>query len=376
MKHLNRRDFIRKTAGTAIGLSAGFHLAGAAGSRAAGYLASGHLSNRARTAGSKPVVSIARIPSGNVAYGVEKALDLLGGVETVARGKERIMLKPNLVGERRVFTTKPAVVRALAELMKKAGKEVCIAEGSAAAGGFNVKNGITYRTRKKEILDGMQQYVFDQLGYTELARSLGVPLVNLHSGRLTEVALAHGLVHDRISLHHSVAGTDLLCSVPMMKTHTLATVTLGMKNLIGLYPGTVYCSVRSCLHDDAAAHGSPGVAYEVIDMVNAARPGLTVIDASTAMEGDGPTDGQLVEMGLIIAGTDPVATDMVAARVMGFSPEEVPLLKTASELGMGPAGLDGIEVRGEQVGTVARPFVRPNVYRWKDIRDYWANEEI
>ena len=80
----------------------------------------------------------------------------------------------------------------------------------------------------------------------------------------------------------------------MMKTHTLATVTLGMKNLIGLYPGTVYQTVRAGVHDHAADAGSPGVAFEILDMVRANKLGLVVIDGSTAMEGNGPSDGVLV----------------------------------------------------------------------------------
>ena len=115
-----------------------------------------------------------------------------------------------------------------------------IGEGSAAADGFNFKDDITYRTRKQDILDPMQKYVFDQLGYTDLARSMDIPLVNLHSGDLVDIEIPNALAFDKITLHKSLVDVDMLCSVPMMKTHVLATVTLGMKNLIGLYPGTIY----------------------------------------------------------------------------------------------------------------------------------------
>lgn len=54
--------------------------------------------------------------------------------------------------------------------------------------------------------------------------------------------------------------------MPMMKTHTLVTVTLGMKNLIGLCPGTVYASVRAWVHNHAADAGSPGIAFEIVNM--------------------------------------------------------------------------------------------------------------
>ena len=324
----------------------------------------------------KTVVSIVKIKNDKIDYAVERAIDLLGGIKTITRGKNRIMLKPNLVAESPTYTTKPSVVQALAKLMKSAGKEVLIGEGSAAAGGFNFKDEITYRTKRQDILDPMQNYIFDQLGYTDLAQSMKIPLINLHSGDLIDVAIANGLMFDKITLHRSLTEIDMLCSVPMMKTHVLATVTLGMKNLIGLYPGTVYYSVRSWLHDRAAEKKSPGVAFETLDMVRANKIGLTVIDGSMAMEGDGPTMGSLVKMDLIIAGTNPLATDMVAANIMGFNTNEIPTLVWAIKSGMRPTDVSEIEIRGERIENVKRKFVKPNVVPWTDINGFWGVQEI
>ena len=227
----------------------------------------------------------------------------------------------------------------IVRIKDNAGKDVSIGEGSAAAGGFNATNEEIFRTKKQDILDGMQKYVFDQLGYTDLAKSNNVPLVNLHSGEIIEVPVMNGYLFDKISLHNSVAETDLLCSVPMMKTHVSATVTLSMKNLIGVYPGTVYYSVRSWLHDHAAAKGSQGVAYEIVDMNKSVKTGLVVIDASTAME-------------------------------------EVPYIALAREAGLGPASMDEIEVRGEKMEDVRRTFQRPNIYPWATVSPVWGNKEI
>ena len=79
----------------------------------------------------RPAVSVVKIRDGNVARAVEEAIDLLGGIRAVTGGRERIMLKPNLV---------------------------------AAAAGFNVRGTEIFRTRKREILDPMQSFVFKQLG--------------------------------------------------------------------------------------------------------------------------------------------------------------------------------------------------------------------
>jgi uncharacterized protein (DUF362 family) len=307
---------------------------------------------------------------------VEEAIDLLGGIKHVTKGKRSLMLKPNLVFPDPKATTKPEVVRTIAHLMQRAGMEVSIGEGSAAAPKFNLIGSDTFRTRKREILDPMQQYVFDQLGYTDLAKALRVPLVNLHSGEMADVAVPGAFVFPKVTIHRALTETDLLCSVPMMKTHQLATVTLGMKNLIGVYPGTVYQSVRGHMHDLTSEVDPTGVAAAIVDMVRANKLGLVVVDGSMAMEGNGPSMGPLVKMDVIVAGTNPLATDMVAASLMGFEPREVPTFGWANKAGMHPASLEEIEIRGEPLASARRPFARPQLYAWKNIRGYWGNKEI
>jgi uncharacterized protein (DUF362 family) len=324
----------------------------------------------------RPVVSVVRIRNDKVESAVEEAIDLLGGIPAVARGKNRVMLKPNLVSSDPNATTKPAVVKALAQLLKRAGKDVSIGEGAAAVPNFNVKGTEVFRTRKREILDPMQQYVFEQLGYAELAKSLRLPLVNLHSGEMAQVKVPRGFVYDQLTLHRSLVETDLLCSVPMMKTHTLATVTLGMKNLVGLFPGTVYQSIRGHMHDVASKVEPTGASAVVVDMVRANKLGLVVVDGSTAMEGNGPSEGSLVPMGVIVAGTNPLATDMVASSLMGFTPREIPTFAWAVKAGMTPGSLSEIEVRGEPLDKVRRPFAKPTLYAWNDIRALWGAREI
>jgi uncharacterized protein (DUF362 family) len=79
---------------------------------------------------------------------------------------------------------------------------------------------------------------------------------------------------------------------------------------------------------------------------------------------------------VIIAGTNPLATDMVAANVMGFEPHEVPTFTWANRVGMLPTSISEIEVRGETLASVRRPFVKPNVIPWTSINETWGVEEI
>lgn len=365
MKKMSRRDFLKTATvgGAALGL---------------GSMVSPLSILNAPTAWAsldKPVVSVVRIKNDNIDYAIRNAIDLLGGMKTITAGKERIMLKPNLASPTPSDVTKPGVIKSLAQLMIESGKEVCIGEGSAASSP-NLRPAIfggVCRTTDREMLNQIQQSVFDSLGYSELARSLKVPLINLHTGEMSKVSLPNGFVFKEISLHRSLADTDLLCSVPMMKTHGLATVTLGMKNLIGVYPGQVYGTVRSAVHAEASKVDSSGTASTIVDMVRANKLGLVVIDGSIAMQGQGPSiyqGGELVKMDLIIAGTNPLATDMVGAFVMGFRPNEISTFAWASKASMTPTSMEGIEVRGEKPADVTRPFKKPTVFPWASISQY------
>jgi uncharacterized protein (DUF362 family) len=373
-RHVSRREFI----GTGARLALGAVTAGAAGLYPGVRALAG--SSPPAAAGVEgahaDVVSIVRIKKGKIDAAVEEAIDLLGGVRAVTAGKQKIMLKPNLVFDDVRATTKPIVVETLARLLKSAGKEVSIGEGSGGAGGFNVVGATVFRTKRRELIEAMQRHVFEKLGYASLAKQLDLPLVNLHAGHMVTVPVPGGLAYRELQLQHSLTEIDLLCSVPMMKTHAIATVTLGMKNLVGLYAGTVYGTLRSAVHNHAADLGSPGVAYEILDMVRANKLGLVVVDGSTAMEGNGPNSGPLVAMDLIIAGTNPLATDMVASAAMGIEPHEVPTFVWANRIGMRPTGLHNIEIRGAPLESVRRRFLRPHLVRWNDIRPFWGAKEL
>jgi len=77
-----------------------------------------------------------------------------------------------------------------------------------------------------------------------------------------------------------------------------------------------------------------------------------------------------------VAGTNPLATDMVAANIMGFEPPQIPTFTWANKAGLRPAQIDEIEVRGEPVEKVARQFARPQIAPWEFVRNFWATREI
>lgn len=91
---------------------------------------------------------------------------------------------------------------------------------------------------------------------------------------------------------------------------------------------------------------------------------------------DGRKDMEIQPMNLIIAGANPLATDMVAASVMGFEPEEIPTFVWAQKAGMLPHNLDEVEVRGEKISNVRRIFKKPALVTWNEIRSSWGVQEM
>ncbi len=382
-----RREIIRYGSmfclGAMLGCTKKIHMPGEAGTKEFEIFPASYNPYLPYFSDATPVVSIVKVndkwsAAKGVEYAVTKALDLLGGVDHVTRGKERILLKPNLVSPASTDTTKPHVVEALAVLMKKAGKDVCIGEASAASM-RNVKTdvkGFVCRTKDDEILRLIQDDVFEQLGYRELSARIDVPLVNLHVGKMAKMAIPDNFVYKEIHLHEALYGTDMVCSVPMMKTHGLAGVTLALKNVgIGAYPGLVYGTVRSEVHRKASELEPSGTSSAIIDMVKANKIGLSVIDATMAMQGQGPSKmdgGKILKMNLIIASTNALAADMVGAHVMGFEANEIDTFAWALKAGMRPRSLEDIQIVGEKPVDVRRPFKKAIIAPYASMQDWYG----
>lgn len=331
----------------------------------------------------KPIVSIVRVNENwtdakAIEYAVTKAIDLIGGIDQATKGKERILLKPNLVGPVQTDTTKPQVIETLAVMMKKAGKDVCIGEASGGSK-HNAKpnlRGRVCRTNDYKTLQDIQNDVFTQLGYVDLSKKIDIPLINLHVGKMAKMGIADNFVFKDIYIHEALYNADMICSVPMLKTHSMATVTLSLKNIgIGGYPGIVYGAVKSGVHKKATEVEPTGTSTAIIDMVKANKIGLNVIDGTLAMQGQGPSTangGKTFKMNLIFAGTNALATDMVAADVMGFGANEIDTFKWAWKAGMTPHKLEDIQIVGEKPSDVRRKFERPRVIPYTMIRDWFG----
>jgi uncharacterized protein (DUF362 family)/Pyruvate/2-oxoacid:ferredoxin oxidoreductase delta subunit len=283
---------------------------------------------------------------------IRAALDLIGGIGSFLSGGRKVLLKPNLMMPKPAgfpANTHSLFIRAVAELFLEKGAEVTIGESAAGS-----QAGVSF-TKASLAKSGLE----------EIAREIGAKLVNFDLADATRLPVNNPYV-PRIPVARAVLDADLVVSLPKLKTHTFANVITGaVKNMYGTIPG----QIKADFHRLAPR---PSEFYTVVrDLYGIIRPGLTIFDAVDAMEGNGPSAGNLVSTGFIIAGADGVAADAVASELIGVPAEKVLTTKLCAKAGLGQGRLEDIEVLGEDLGrSVIRNFklpatavVNPSLYK-------------
>jgi len=258
---------------------------------------------------------------------VFKALDLVA-FETALSGWSTVLIKVNFITVRTWdtgATTDPMVVEAIIERLKNLNVTMYVVDSDATMTSANK--------------------AFETTGMREMCERRRVQFLNLrHVKDRVKIEVPHGETLTSITVPRIVTESAII-SAAKLKTHMATKVTLGMKNMFGLLPDKF-----------KAKYHAKGISKVIVDINTVVKSALTVIDGFVGMEGRGPSDGTPVKMDLILAGKDPVATDATGARVMGFDPHEISHIRTANEKGLG--NIDDIEVVGEKLETVARPFKR------------------
>jgi uncharacterized protein (DUF362 family) len=238
----------------------------------------------------------------------------------------RVVLKPNLVefDPAGVINTHPLLVAAAARVFRSLGaREVVVAEGP----GHRRDN----------------EYLLDASGLGPALADVGVPYVDLNVDAVRRVtARSRFMGMSDLWLPETVAGADLLVSMAKLKTHHWAGVTLSMKNLFGIMPGTYYGWPKNFLHQR-------GIPNSIVD-INASLPvrRLSIVDGIVGMEGNGPIQGTPRRSGLLAFGEDPVAVDATCARLMTLEPWKVQYLADAEPF-LGNIAEERIDQVGEDL---------------------------
>jgi uncharacterized protein (DUF362 family) len=242
---------------------------------------------------------------------VREALEHLGGMKRFVRPGQTVLLKPNQTvyySAEEGCTTDPLVIGALIVLAQEAGaRRVQVAESSG------------------EFLSSI--HCMRVTGMAAVAEKLGAELIDLGSDKVPNrtVAVPRGKVLHSVQLPAPLLDADVVVDVPKAKNHHIEPITGALKNWVGVVNQTW----RS--HH----HGDEQHIARFMDIMTVARPALCVVDALIAGEGDGPIANLPRWCGCILASTDPVATDVTIARLLGRDWTKLGFARAAEERSLG-----------------------------------------
>jgi uncharacterized protein (DUF362 family)/Pyruvate/2-oxoacid:ferredoxin oxidoreductase delta subunit len=262
-----------------------------------------------------------------VLKGLRKVIGLLGGIEQFVQNGNRVLLKPNLLygkAPEKAVTTHPSIVKGMIKIVREAGGVPFIGD-SPGVGGLR-------RTAEKAGIKGV-------------ADEMNCPLVEFDRPVLS--AKGVGTQFKQLEIDQAVLDVDAIINLPKWKTHGQTLLTLGVKNLFGCIPGP-----RKALWHLRAGDNHKLFAQVLVDLYQAVKPPLTVLDGIVGMEGNGPNSGRPIPLGLILSSNDALSIDQVVCDLLGISRRALPTNRVAFEQGI---GRDGIEVLGERVEDVRIP---------------------
>jgi len=243
-----------------------------------------------------------------------------------------VLLKPNLVdylpGD--AINTHPSLVLAAVECFRRCrAKSVLVAEGPG---------------HQRDT-----QLVLSQSGYEGSFRGEKIRFVDLNRDELVRTPLLAsytGMKH--LWLPRTILEADFVVSMPKMKAHHWSGVTLSMKNMFGIVPGTRYGWPKNILH-------WAGIQQSILDICATIPVHFVIADGIIAMEGNGPLNGSPRHLGKIVLSDDAVAADATCARLMGLEPDRVAHIRDGSRF-LGNSSTTRIDQIGETLTPPAVPF--------------------
>ncbi|TWJ13543.1 DUF362 domain-containing protein [Geobacter argillaceus] len=264
---------------------------------------------------------------------IERLLTPLGGMAAFVRPGERVLLKPNMLSAKppdAAVTTHPAVLRAVIELVRSAGAIPLVGD-SPGIGGI--------------------RRVAERSGMLAVVEETGATLVPFEEIRETT---GSGTFR-RFALAAPYLDADRVINLPKLKTHEMMTMTCAVKNLFGAVVG----AEKPAWHLQAGADREL-FARMLLEIYLLRPPDLTIVDAVVAMEGNGPASGDPRRVGLLMAGANAVAVDVIAAEIAGIPKKLLFVERQAERLGIAGVDRTEIETVGASLDEIGvRPFLLP-----------------
>lgn len=261
-------------------------------------------------------------------------LDAIGGIDFVNKDM-RVVIKANLVSAMKpeeAATTHPVLISALCDILSERGAEVVV--GDSPGGLYNsVFVGRVYNAT------GMR--AVEEHG-AKLNRDFSEAVAEFPEGRVLKNFTYTGYLRD----------ADLIINFAKLKSHGMMGMSCAAKNMFGAIPGVIKPEYhfRFPKYEDFADM--------IVDLDEYFHPEISIADAVVGMEGNGPTAGTPCEMGFLLASHSPHTLDMLAAHLLGFRCEELPILEAARRRGFIPKSVDELNVIGSHEGLTVENFER------------------
>jgi uncharacterized protein (DUF362 family) len=254
---------------------------------------------------------------------VRRAISALGGAQRFITQGAKVVIKPNICVAYHTYeyaaTTNPWVVGALVKL--------CFEAGAKQVQVFDFPFG------------GTIDEAYTKSGIAEQVKLAGGEMVGMPRFKFVRTELPSGQDLREANIFDDVLKADVLIDVPIAKHHSLARLTMGMKNLMGV------------IADRPSIHRNMG--QRLADLTSKVKPALTVIDAIRILVDNGPTGGNLADvkqLDTIIASPDIVAADSYGTTLFGLRPDDLSYIKAASAMGLGNSDLNAMRIEEINIG--------------------------
>ncbi|HEX7560886.1 MAG TPA: DUF362 domain-containing protein [Candidatus Humimicrobiaceae bacterium] len=261
---------------------------------------------------------------------IEKCVAGIGGFESFIGNASNILLKPNLLSAippESAVTTHPVFIESIIEIIKKtANRPVRITIADSP--------GVAIKYTKKDL-----KRLYEICGLSYLGEIEGVTL-NLDTD-FSQVSFKDAKVLKQLEIIKPVLDADIIINMPKFKTHSLTRMSGAVKNMFGIIHGRTKTLLHAKFIDVEKFNEM------LLDVYLSKPPTLNIMDVILGLEGEGPgASGSARKTGLVLAATDGIAMDNVAARHMGFEDKTLPLIKCAEARGLAGSDLGKIEISG------------------------------
>ena len=274
---------------------------------------------------------------------VKKSIELLGGIGQFISPGKKVFLKFNLLqgsAPETCISTHPDVVYAVARILKEHGCSVVMGDSPGS--------GLPYT-------ESILKKSYATSGYDQVSEELGIPL-NYDTG-YDGVMTPEGKMMKRFSIIKPALEADAVVIVSKAKTHSLTNLSGAAKNIFGVIPGLE----KPMYH--ANFQNADDFSRVMIELNDAVKPRLQIMDAIMAMEGDGPHSGTPKKIGAVLASGDYSAIDVVTARLMSIDPHRASTIKAAIERGYLKDDLSDVAVVGDSLESlIVKDFKGPSTF--------------